>query len=95
MRIQDPTRTVEMEGRRAWLGVRAGDFLLWNVGIRVGVGQGQEHPVPRDKHGGRQEDRESDLPSHTVTSSRERPAFPWIERNMIGDGVYCSFIHLT
>ena len=84
MRIQNPTLTVEMESRRARLGIRAGDFRLRNLGIRVGVGQGQEHPVPRDEHGGHQEDRESDLPSHTVTSSRKSQTFPRIERSTTG-----------
>jgi len=84
MRIQDPARTVEMKGWRARLGIRAGDFRLRNLGIRVGVGQGQKHPVPRDKHGGRQEDRESDLPSHTITYLRVRQAFPCLERSMTG-----------
>ena len=84
MRIQDPTRTVEVEGRGARLGSRAGDLRLRNPGIRVGVGQGQKHPVPRDKHDSRQEDRESDLPSHTITYSRVRQAFPCLERSMTG-----------
>ena len=76
MRIQDPTLTVEMEGRRARLGIRAGDLRLWYPGIRVVVGQGQEHPVPSDKHGGRQEDRESNLPSHTITYSSSGRPYP-------------------
>ena len=76
MRIQNPTLTVEMEGRRARLGIRAGDFRLRNPGIWVGVGQGQKHPMPRDQHGSRQEDRESNLPSHTITYSRVRQALP-------------------
>ena len=79
MRIQDPTRTVEVERWRARMGIRAGDLRLRNPGIRVGVGQGQEHPVPRDKHSGCQEDRESNLPSHTITYSRVKQAFPFLE----------------
>ena len=67
MRIQHLTRAVEVEGLRSRVGSRAGELLLRHLGIRMGVGQGQEHPVPRNKKGGRQENGDFDSPSHAVT----------------------------